>query len=226
MAVAYDSAVAGTGVTSASSLTFSFTNSAGDAMAVGVGTEWFGVTVSGITYNGTAMTQQYNAGHNTYFGHAGFTLLSPATGAHDVVVTMTGTTDRIQAGAISVSGAGSVGNVATATGSSTSATVDVASATGNMVVGLQACRTSDNWTVGAGQTERYRDVSSNFICMGSTEAGASTVTTSWDETFTGGPWGIGAIEFVASGGGGTTRGNPFNIGNAFNGGRTFAGIIR
>lgn len=202
MAVAYDSAVSGGSVGGVSSLTYSFTNTAGSHVAVGAGIEWFGVNVSTITYAGAGLTISWNANFGTFYGHAGGYLASPATGANNVVVTMTGTADKITSGAISVNGSGGVGTPSATSGSGTTASTSVSSATNDMVVAFLSANISEDWVVESGQTERFRTGTGVTATYGSTEPGAATVVSQWNEAFLGSVWGIGAIPFTASGGGG------------------------
>jgi len=93
MAIAADSSSSSGGISGGSnSLTYSFTNTAGDLLVVGV----FNVTSDGTptaTWNGTSMTE---AGHYQIGTSSRqvtlFYLKNAATGTHNVVVSQTGTT--------------------------------------------------------------------------------------------------------------------------------------
>lgn len=87
MAIAYDSSAQGSGG-SVTSITFSHTCSGSDRMLVVFVRSYQNDRVTGVTYNGVAMTQvnkrQDNAGNNCYTYL--YYLLAPATGANNVVV--------------------------------------------------------------------------------------------------------------------------------------------
>lgn len=183
MAVAYNSVASGSAL-AASSLTYSLNNAAGDGLIVdvtfydAVGTR----AVSGVTYAGAAMT---SIGGITVGGFNMRTeqwrLIAPATGANNVVVTMNGTTAEIKSGAVSMTGVHQttmVGTQATASGSSTTPSVAVTSATDELVMDGIGADTPVSATVGAGQTERWKIVA-GVGGAGSSEAGAASVTMSW-----------------------------------------------
>lgn len=59
---------------------------------VGVGTDFSGDVVTGVTYNGVAMTQvnkQATTGANNYYAYV-YMLVNPDSGAHDIVVSASG----------------------------------------------------------------------------------------------------------------------------------------
>jgi len=91
MAIAFDSGgTVGTLNNPVTSITYSFTNTAGDFLSVGVLTI-AGKSITGVTYNGVSMTK---IGGIASFGNQPLNielwgLSSPATGAHNVVVSMT-----------------------------------------------------------------------------------------------------------------------------------------
>lgn len=104
MAIAFDSAVNAARQNGVASLTFSFNNVAGNLVAVSA---WTTDTAGAVTatYNGTAMTE-VGAGvtnPDTLTRLHVFVLKSPATGAHNVVVTLAGSFD-VTAQAVSYSG--------------------------------------------------------------------------------------------------------------------------
>lgn len=101
-AIAFD---AGTnGASGSSPLTFSHTVTGSDPILL-VGVEINGTTsVSGITYNGVALTK-INSIVNGVFTHELWYLSDPATGANDVVVTTTGAVTLLNASAVSYTGA-------------------------------------------------------------------------------------------------------------------------
>jgi hypothetical protein len=81
------------------SLTFAFNNVAGTLLVVNVATgnpnDGGTLTVTGVTYNGVALTKAVSKGHDLIGGTPGHSetsqwwLLAPATGSHNVVVTVT-----------------------------------------------------------------------------------------------------------------------------------------
>lgn len=118
MALAIDSQMAasagaagGTDGASPGTLSFTFTNTAGTLLLVGVsaGNSSSGyVPIASVTYNGVAMTlgasvEYDGAGHNLSQA-AIYSLLTPATGAHAVLVTMTGASSTLGGGTSIVAG--------------------------------------------------------------------------------------------------------------------------
>jgi len=138
-----------------SPLTWSFTNTAGTLLIVGACVNDTGtptVAISGVTYNGVAMSAIAGTDNASTLGTASnlcrlYQLLSPATGAHTVSVSWTGGGGYSDAigGAISFTGNNSTtptGNPATASdtsGTSNSASVSLTgTASGDYVVSLVA----------------------------------------------------------------------------------------
>ena len=220
-AVAYDNAsstapaVVGTGTNR--TFTFSHTTSAGADryIVVGLGCGAVGGTdanysFGGVTYGGVSLGQIVSrVGANASNG--GFVqlwgLVAPSTGANDVVVTYTNSTnsgvDVLMAGAITatnVSQSSPLGTPASATGSSTAATVNVSSATDELVLDIVGTGTLVS-TVGANQTQRWlQNVNFNSQCGNgamSTEAGAASVTMSW--TVTSDSWAILGVPLKPAG---------------------------
>jgi hypothetical protein len=213
MAIAFD-ATSGLTPGWATSSTFAHTCSGSDRLLLfwvffdrGAGT----YNVSSAAYAGVAMTQigtvTDSARHVELWALAG-----PASGTNNVVATYnnTGPTAKLIIRAVSyngVDGTTPYGTFASATGFTTSATVNVASATGEMVAdfcGVQSGGASI--TVGSGQTSRYEidGGASGVGAVGwSDEPGAGTVTMSWSGWITDN-WLIGAIPLkpvgVAAGG--------------------------
>lgn len=84
-----------------------------------------------------------------------------------------------------------VGTFVSATGNSTTATVNAGSASNELVYDVVAKR-NQTPTVGAGQTQRYvLDSGSEIEAGASTEPGAATTTMSW--TGSSSDWCIGAV---------------------------------
>lgn len=165
-------------------------------------------SVSGITYNGAALTKMTGAtsgsqggfsSHTEIWGSDGLTLPS---GAQTVQITFAATGSYCQAGAISVTGSNTTtcfSNAAVADNpSSTTPSVTVTSATGELVVDITSNSAGLIPTVGAGQTSRFTYNPAGLFAGGSsTEAGAASVTMSW--TLSGAQsWTISAASFKAA----------------------------
>jgi len=205
MVVAFDAATSATSA-SGSSLTYSHTCSGSDrALFVGVGGEWFNAIVSSITYSGTALTLSWNAGFSTFYGYAGGYLVAPASGANNVLVTMTASVDVIATGATSLTSVHQTTPTGTAVFEVSTAvsTADLAvtSETDGLVCdSISTTGLLENLNVGAGQTQRYHsDTTGESQTKGSTEVGAASVTMSWDSSFGTMTTGHGAIPFKPAG---------------------------
>lgn len=149
------------------------------------------VTVNSVTYDTVAMTQSGTVTNGHTAEH--WKLANPATGLNEVKVTFSGDAEAVIA-AISYNDVGSVGTFASATGSGSPATVDVSSASDELVSDVGASfNSSRNWTVGASQTQRYNTNKSGAVRgVGSEEVGSATTTMSWSLDFSG-AWAIGAV---------------------------------
>jgi hypothetical protein len=211
-AITFDAASVQAGSASGStSLTWSHTvTSAGSdrILIVGVGVDQNQTccaTVTGVTYGGVSMTL-VPGGTSTRSGATRselWYLLNPPAGANNVVVTLSGSAD-VRAGATSYTGVNQstpFGTAASATGDSSTASVNVSSAAGELVVDHASLEsTSAYFTVGAGQTLRYASHGSdgsggsnnNAPIGGSSEPGAATVTMSWSLS-SGKDWAIVAV---------------------------------
>ena len=186
MALAIDAVTSAVG-SSVTSLSWSHT-CAGTERGLVVGVSNYVVRTVSATYNSVAMTSegQQSDPNATDPGEAEqFSLIAPATGANSVALSWGGGSTDVVGGAISFTGADQTdlcGTQAKAQGNSTTPSINVTSATGEIVVDtLSAFASTSAPTVGAGQTQRWNDtVTSNFVDgAGSTEAGAATVTMSW-----------------------------------------------
>ena len=137
------SCVAGIG----SSFTWSHTvgNGAARLLLVDVTINQSGtVTASSVTYNGVALTLRGSATFATNARAEVWYLIAPPTGAHDVVVTLSGNA-RTACGATSYSGvdqADPLSAAVTATGTTNAPTTSVNSAAGNLVHDVLAARTN------------------------------------------------------------------------------------
>lgn len=182
---------------SASSLTFSHTCTGSDRLLFVGASAGHASGTSTVTYNAVSMTAEswdINTGGDQ--NNSGHYLVAPATTANNIVISFGGTAASI-GGGISFTGVDQstpVGTANTAIGADGTATVDITSATNEVVVD------NVNWenngagdiTVGADQTSRFDEsIAETLGAAGSTEAGAATVTMSW--TATADDWLIGGL---------------------------------
>lgn len=197
MPVAHDAASSALG-NDVSSLSWAHT-SAGANRAVVVGASWnTAETVTGVTYDGAALTSIGSKTHTagTVRMHQwGMVAQSLTVGATITVTWSALVAGDVQGGAESTTTADQTGGATTfknfasaETTGGASVTVDITSASGELVVDT-ATRVWDGnlSTVGAGQTERWQQLDSFYGSndgMGSTEAGAATVTMSWSSAST------------------------------------------
>ena len=183
----------GTGV--GSPITVSHTTGAGSdrLMLVGISGQATNVAVSGVTYGGVALDPVGTYAYSTYLKIWIYKKVAPTTGTADVVVSFsTAPTGGGIVGVITFTGMDQSVPLGTFVGASAgtgSPTVDVSSASGELVIDTAA-----DWqsmTVGADQTQRWNVVSNNIYGSGSTEPGAGTVTMSWTTVTS--EWSIGAV---------------------------------
>lgn len=107
MAIARDSYVIASSGT-ASSLTWSHTTAGTDRILIVFAYRENGETVTGITYNGVAMTSVTSVSVGTVIEYA-YYLINPASGANNVVVSFSGSTANCIASSISYTGAKQTG---------------------------------------------------------------------------------------------------------------------
>ena len=142
-----------------------------------------------VTYNGVALTP-ITAIVGTPCGitttrSEQWQLIAPATGMHDIVVTLAADAKSVHSGAMAFTGIDQLAPVrstATASGTGTSSSVTVASAVGDLVVNTVGQGNSIT-APGAGQTERFLhnvDTSNTLNnSAGSMAPGAASVTMTW-----------------------------------------------
>lgn len=136
-------------------------------------------TVTSVTYNGVALTIQTSVlrnGMRTTFAW----LANPSLGTNNVVVTLSGSAD-MYCGAVTYNGVNTgapFGTFVTATGKSSTPSITVASAAGELAVDILGTIAA-NPTVGAGQTQRYETTGTSTYNSGSSEAGAASVIMSY-----------------------------------------------
>ena len=209
MALVIDSempAAAGAIASGASSLSYSFTNTAGTFLqilttgALGVGTD----TITSMKYNGVeADAKQLNRATIDGLAYQGIgTLANPATGANTVLITFSAVMVKFSSGCISYTGQHAttpVGNTATASGFSGGAhTLNLSSAAGNIVTGLYGDGCGINTLLGT-QSWQIADDCGGHLHSGACDRqnGAATVTTGFTDVGADN-WMITAQEIVAA----------------------------
>lgn len=165
MAIAFDAVSTGMNATDPTSLTWSHTCTGSNlVLIVGTSTEsdtggHTAQTVSGITYNGVALTK-IRSDYITDNGTELWYLVAPATGANNIVVTMTAVVDGLFGAGLSFTGVDQsnpidnhAGTTTTGTSISQALTTNVADA---MIVNImQHYNSSVVLTPDADQTQRF-----------------------------------------------------------------------
>ncbi len=142
-----------------------------------------GATATGVTYGGQAMTL---VGRSAGSGTAElWCLVAPALGTANIVVTV-GSSQKVVGGAVAFDGVDQTtptGAFASTGGTSTMPSMNVSSASGDLAIGVLFGNDGVTATEGAGQATQWTFVtgggSGNPRGVGSTEAGAASVTLSW-----------------------------------------------
>jgi uncharacterized repeat protein (TIGR01451 family) len=204
--IAVDSVSTGAGPNSqVSSLTWTHTVGAGAnrILIVGLSLRDGNVAATGVTYGGQALTR---VGFINSVGNQNRTemwrLIAPPVGTASVAVTLN-QSKQIVGGSISLTGVDQttpLGTFVSATAQSTTASVAVASATGELVLDTMTANGDANSTgiaAGSGQAEQWNIFSgagnaSSARGGGSTKPGAASVTMSWTLGVSK-PWSIGAV---------------------------------
>ena len=186
-------------------LTFSHTVGARNNRLLVVGTVSLGSSgnyAQGVTYNGVSMSEITAARANiastspgsVYLSATMWYLVAPATGSNNVVVTHTGS-PRVRATAVSLQGVNQstpVENGASATGTSTTPSVDVTTQDDDWVVDMMSYGATGGATAGASQTEQTEINGGLHSAASSTEEATGTSTTmSW--TITSDEWTASAV---------------------------------
>ncbi len=207
MSVAVDATSTGSAST-ANSVTFSHsTASASDRlMLVGVSMDATGGSaVTSVTYGGQSLTLvgTLEGGANPIRVEI-WRLVNPAAGTANLVVNLNRNADGVSVGVTTFTGVNQtspLGAFASAIGTSASPSVDVTSASGELVYDVVAGKDATSLTHGTGQTELWElaNGAGNQRGAGSTAAGAATVTMSWSKTTSGtAEWAIGAVPIKAA----------------------------
>lgn len=207
-------AIVGGGVAAAAGITYDATSqgysatgpltishiNAGNFLFVGVSTYADTGIITGVTYNGVALTKIWDGDYGDSKNTSGWILgegdggsdAAPATGTHDIVVTASAS-KRIFARGLSYSGVntttpiGAVPSVVLASGTGAQTlSVTVASSVGDVIVDMVS---SDSGAIAAGAGQEAHDVvDTSYLISGSSDkAGAATSTAmSWTNVTGGG----------------------------------------
>lgn len=192
--IAFDAASSTSGVSTG--LTWAHTVGAAGTnriLVVGISFDLRGSSITGVTYGGQALTF-IGSSSSAKTRMELWYIVAPPTGTNNVVVTGIGIAEKI-GGATSWAGVhqtAPLGTAAFALGTSTTPSVNVTSAAGEVVVDTLATIDAESVTVGAGQTQRWNVSQGDYRGGGSSAPGAATVTMSWTlpSSF---QWSIGAV---------------------------------
>jgi len=223
----------GTQGTGVSSLTWSHTVASGSdrLLIVRIANIDSTVSVSNVTYGGAALTQLQSSTSGSGTSHVRASLwylVAPTVGTANVVVTLSGST-RVQGYSNDLSGVSQTtpfGTPVTTTGTNNALSVTATGATGDLMMDVAAAQGgAGTATAGAGQTAitgSTGPTANDVLGMGSTKAGAASVTLTWSTTASS-PWvsiGVAIKQAV----GYTVSGTVFEDVNYGGGaGRTLAG---
>jgi prepilin-type N-terminal cleavage/methylation domain-containing protein len=189
-----------------SSITISHTTGSGSdrLMLVGVSMNNDGYeTVTGVTYNGTALTLVGSEATTDDARVEIWRLVAPSTGTHNVVITFSAALlQEAHAGVMTFAGVDQTTPLGTFVSAnhdaSTPATVDIPSASGELVFGVVASE-YEALTASSGQDERWNlSVSSTYGAGGTAAGAAPTVTMSWNLDAAQ-HWAMGGVSIKPSG---------------------------
>jgi subtilisin family serine protease len=202
--VAFDTASSASTDSDADTLSWSHTTSGSDHMMIVGVTTRSNRSVTSLTYNGISLAKIRHDNPGSDVRTESWYLIAPNEGTHTVNLAVEDTT-TIEAGATTWASVGqtaatALGTNAGATGLGSIASVEVASASGEVVVDVVGTQNAGaTVTVGDGQTERWNQVGTAGVGAASSEPGAGTVTMSWDlaqpES-----WAISAVTLLSAGG--------------------------
>ena len=154
-----------------------------------------GNNVTGVTYGGTPLTLVGSATNGTNAAVRIYRLINPTSGVASVSVSFTSApSNGAIIGVTTFTGVDQIsplGSAATVTGTSTTPSVNVSSALGELVFDAVAVKTGSSLTQGAGQIELWDLSSVSERGASSTESGASTTTMSW--TSSSDDWAIAGV---------------------------------
>jgi hypothetical protein len=157
-------------------------------------------SVGSITYNGVGLSFVGAQATSDNQGRVEiWQLVAPATGANSVVVNLSAVPESATVGVMTFTGVSQgtpLGTFTSDLGESTSSSVTVASAAGELVFDTMVLQTTPDRDLvpGGGQTERWDLFQSpgSANSGGSTEAGAASVVMSWSWTGVD-KWAIGGV---------------------------------
>ncbi len=200
LAVSSNGTVTSASTDGATNLSWSHTVSAGTnrVLVVELAIDELAANVTSVTYGGVAMTQIGRGAGN----HAVelWALVDPAVGTANVVAAFSSPT-AAAGGAAAYNGVNQnnpFGTFVSATGTGTTASVTVTSASGDQVIDVQYWDGNPSGGApGAGQTLRWWQIGGAMIGGGTVEAGAPSVVMSGD-FFTSTQWEIGAVSMRAA----------------------------
>ncbi len=191
MALAFDAATGSSAGAGGTTLTYSHTTSGSNrGLFVGAGCldSITAPEISGVTYAGVSMSPAGSVLNDVVtpdveIRATGWTLVDPASGPNNVVVSYAASGAEVGSCAVSFTDANQTdmaGTPATATGATATAIVDATSAADEIVVDF-VYTAQNTVTVGSLQTSRNEQENINFesSCGSSTELGAATTTMSW-----------------------------------------------
>jgi prepilin-type N-terminal cleavage/methylation domain-containing protein len=214
--LAVDNASSGTTASdTASSMTVSHTTGSGSDRLMLVGISYNNddyETVTGVTYNGTALTEVGTENNADDARVCIYSLVAPDTGTHNVVINFS---DALNQGAIAgvvtftgVDQSTPLGTFVSAQeDDSTPATVNIPSDSGELVFGVASAEYEAFTAATSGQNEHWRRSISGADTNGAggTDAGASpTVPMSWSLDPSYNHWAIGGVSIKPSGSTGST----------------------
>jgi hypothetical protein len=158
--------------------------------------------ISGVTYNGVSLANLWDY-DGTGNDNSAWYLINPPTGAHTVEITFSSSLTGVVTAAASYTGVHQTtafGTVATAQAYNTTPSVNVSSATGEVVI--DACGTGSTLAAAEGQTERFNSNYFSVRLAGSDKPGASSVTMSWTKDGGSGWWAMGGVSLKPASDGG------------------------
>lgn len=189
MAITFDAAT-GNKITSGTTNTWSHIVASGKSNQILIVSVDAGQSVSGVTYNGVAMTSLGLVNYNSNNEHLSlWYLLNPATGANNVVVTLSASSFCIGCSASYYGAAQSstFGTLASNSGAAaTSSTNTVTTTSSNqLVIDTVNNGAASTDTATASQTKRFQPATSG-AAIGDIAATGSNMTLTW--SFTSGVW--------------------------------------
>ena len=134
-----------------------------------------------VTYNGVSLTLARRANNGNYYAELWY-LINPSSGSHTINHGQTSSTNLVM-GAWSYTGVDQVtgiGNITSATGTSTKSNVDITTTVENSVlvdIDTDADSSSPYLTKGSAQTQRYKDTSMSNFNGGGEDMWTTTIRT-------------------------------------------------